>query len=89
VGGFYDQGALNISFNGSWDPVDIRYNYRIYSGFLDVTQDAFITHLHGPKIEDIRNYLKGDLQLIHPPILDLFNKNITGYLDFLDFFDKQ
>lgn len=55
--GYFDQGVLNIAFQGAWDPLPLEYNWRPYWG---VNRKAKIVHYHGPKPHRVSEILSGN-----------------------------
>ena len=71
----YDQGAIQHFFNGKWDRLDPRMNWKPYWG---VKSDAIIVHFHGPKPSDfdLENYLP----LFNEGVYDLlYKRSPDGY----------
>jgi hypothetical protein len=48
----YDQGALNLFYDGRWERLAVEYNWKVYWGYRE---DVPIVHFHGIKPRNIRN----------------------------------
>lgn len=55
VGGFYDQGALNMHFKGRWDRLPQHMNWR---PFVKDQDPPTIIHFHGTKPYEIRKLME-------------------------------
>lgn len=65
----FDQGALRTFYNKkNVDKLPLTFNHKPYWGILD---EAFIVHYHGPKYNNIKDYMNGN---ILPAYRDLYNK---------------
>jgi lipopolysaccharide biosynthesis glycosyltransferase len=77
----YDQGAIQHYFDGKWDRLDPRMNWKPYWGMKD---DAIIIHFHGPKPLDFQEANKSPL--FEEGIYDLLYKsNPKGYDYYLSY----
>ena len=78
----YDQGAIRAFFNGKWDRLDQRMNWKPYWNLCD---NPIIIHFHGPKPTDF------DLITLSPRFSlsaghiyqHLYTAGHTGYNTFL------
>ena len=88
----YDQGAIQHFFNGKWDRLDPRMNWKPYWG---VKSDAIIIHFHGPKPSDfaLKNYLplfnEGIYDLLYKKDPDGYKHYVSGWSDIrLEYFNR-
>ena len=79
VGG-YDQELMRLFYNGRWDPLSPRYNWKPYWG---ASSTADIVHFHGPKPNAARKLLddpayRKDDHVFHT-WRHWFFENVEGY----------
>ncbi|NLI27129.1 MAG: hypothetical protein GX413_07040 [Acetobacter sp.] len=76
----YDQELLRVFYNGKWDPLSAKYNWKPYWG---VNDDARILHFHGPKAPASRQLLNDATYREHDPVFHTwrhwFFQNPGGY----------
>ena len=78
----YDQGAIRTFFNGKWDRLDQRMNWKPYWNLCD---NPIIVHFHGPKPTDfdpITLLPKFSLNSEHI-YQQLYIRGKTGYVKYL------
>jgi lipopolysaccharide biosynthesis glycosyltransferase len=88
----YDQGAIQHFFDGKWDRLDPRMNWKPYWGVKD---DAIIIHFHGPKPFDFDEakrapfFDKGIYDLLYKSNPNGYNFYISRWFELQqEYFDK-
>ncbi len=85
----YDQEFLRVFYNGKWDPLSPKYNWKPYWGIDD---QARIVHFHGPKAAAARKlladptYRQDDLRF--QAWRSLFFQNPDGYRHYVALWDR-
>jgi lipopolysaccharide biosynthesis glycosyltransferase len=77
----YDQGAIKYFFDGKWDRLDQRLNWKPYWGI----SNPVIVHFHGPKPTDFDaiSRLPEFDETVYPVYAQLYRGNIDGYKNYL------
>lgn len=85
----YDQEFLRIFYNGKWDPLSPKYNWKPYWGDDPM---ARIVHFHGPKPAAARKLLRDHGYRQDDPVFqawrNLFFQNTGGYRLYVDAWDR-
>ena len=81
----YDQEFLRVFYNGKWDPLSPKYNWKPYWGTDPM---ARIVHFHGPKPAAARKLIRDETYRQDDPVFqawrDLFFQNPDGYRHYVD-----
>ena len=79
----FDQGALRTFYNKkNVDKLPLLFNHKPYWGIQD---EAFIVHYHGPKYNNIKDYLNGN---VLDAYRDLYNKtNKESWIFFMRLYE--
>ncbi len=85
----YDQEFLRVFYNGKWDPLSPKYNWKPYWGIDPV---ARIVHFHGPKPAAARKLIRDESYRRDDPVFqtwrNLFFQNPDGYRHYLERWDS-
>ncbi len=81
----YDQEFLRVFYNGKWDPLSPKYNWKPYWG---VDPMARVVHFHGPKPAAAHKLIKDKTYRQDDPVFqawrNLFFKNPDAYRFYVD-----
>lgn len=81
----YDQEFLRVFYNGKWDPLSPKYNWKPYWG---VDSLARIVHFHGPKPAAVLKLLADESYRQDDPVFqswrNLFFQNRHGYNHYVE-----
>ena len=76
----YDQEFLRLFYNGKWDPLSPKYNWKPYWG---EDRMAKIVHFHGPKPAAVMKLMKDENYRVNDDVFqawrNLYFKNTHGY----------